>query len=303
VSEEAGTASSVSGEGEVAKSDEMSISFLPKLTDEYAVCATLSQHRTGQDHAVHAFAEGVFNAEVIAASDEKRKRPRAIFVFAGPPGVGKTFLAEQAAETLKLPFKKFEMTAFADELGLNVLIGFPPSFKDAKEGTLTGFVNENPHCVILFDEIEKANIKIIQLFLQILDAGNLHDAFTDSDVSFRDTIIIFTTNAAKQLTKATKGLRRGDFAPDHCHALERIKTPKPTAVLPAGNLLGLATGYPISSATEAHDSGAQLSPSNWNPQQALFNSTAFACRPNRWWQPLCYLTKAEGGRANRARAG
>lgn len=230
------------------KSDEMSISYLPKLTERvrtmrYGLLNTV----LGQDHAVHAFAEGVFNAEVIAASDAKRKRPRAIFVFTGPPGVGKTFLAEQAAETLKLPFKKFEMSAFADELGLNVLIGFPPSFKDAKEGTLTGFVNENPHCILLFDEIEKANIKIIQLFLQILDAGNLHDAFTDSDVAFRDTIIIFTTNAGKQLYEGdhrmnAAGLPRQTIL----NALETDKDPKTDIpFFPPAICSRLATGYPI----------------------------------------------------------
>lgn len=254
--EETGTPS-LSGEGEIAKSDEMSISFLPKLTDRvrsmrYALLNTV----LGQDHAVHAFAEGIFNAEVIAASDEKRKRPRAIFVFAGPPGVGKTFLAEQAAETLKLPFKKFEMTAFADELGLNVLIGFPPSFKDAKEGTLTGFVNENPHCILLFDEIEKANIKIIQLFLQILDAGNLHDAFTDSDVSFRDTIIIFTTNAGKQLYEGDhKANAAGIPRQTIVNALETDKDPKTDQpFFPPAICSRLATGYPIMfSHLMAHD--------------------------------------------------
>lgn len=91
-------------------SDEMSREFLPSLTCRIRhMRAKLLSTVHGQDHVVHAFTEGMFAAEVLAASDEKRKRPRAIFVFAGPPDVGKTFLAEQAAEALEIPFKRFDM--------------------------------------------------------------------------------------------------------------------------------------------------------------------------------------------------
>ncbi len=58
---------------------------------------------------------------------------------------------------------------------------------------------KNPHSLLLFDEVEKAHLNTIQLFLQILDAGHLHDDFLDKDIPFKDTIIIFTTNAGKQL--------------------------------------------------------------------------------------------------------
>ena len=68
----------------------------------------------GQDHAIEAFVEGIFNAEIVAAADVKRRAPRAVFVFAGPPGVGKTFLAESAAAWLERPFKRFDMTTYSD---------------------------------------------------------------------------------------------------------------------------------------------------------------------------------------------
>lgn len=91
---------------ENTSADEMSKEFLPNLTNRIRkMRVQLLSNVFGQDHVVHAFAEGMFAAEVLAASDEKRKRPRAIFVFAGPPGVGKTFLAEQAAEALSIPYK------------------------------------------------------------------------------------------------------------------------------------------------------------------------------------------------------
>lgn len=176
------------------------IAFLPVLTSKIRnMRYELLNDVYGQDHAVHALTEGIFSAEVLAASDGKRKGPRAVFVFAGPPGVGKTFMAERAAAALRLPCKRFDMSSYADHQAHMNLIGFAPSFKDAKPGQLTDFVASNPRCILLIDEIEKANQNTIQLFLQILDGGRLHDDYTDKDVDFRDTIIIFTTNAGKQL--------------------------------------------------------------------------------------------------------
>lgn len=153
----------------------------------------------GQDHAVHAFVEGLYNAQVIAHADMDRKRPMGVFVFAGPPGVGKTYMSELCAAHLKLPFRRFDMTGYSDHQANNELIGFAPSYKSAKPGVLTGFVKQNPNAILLFDEIERAHLTTMQLFYQILDAGRLHDKFEDEDVSFRDTIIILTTNAGRSL--------------------------------------------------------------------------------------------------------
>jgi Cdc6-like AAA superfamily ATPase len=125
----------------------------------------------GQNHAVHTFAQGIFSAEVLAddAKDrvddgKDRKPPRAIFVFAGPPGVGKTFLAKNAAKLLGLPFKQFDMSGYSDHQAHVNLIGYNKSYKSARPGILTNFVKQNPNCLLLFDEIEKAHINTIHLF-------------------------------------------------------------------------------------------------------------------------------------------
>lgn len=153
----------------------------------------------GQDNAINVFTTGYFQASMRAMLDEAGRRPQATFLFAGPPGVGKTFLAEKAAQALGLPFKRFDMSGYADKEANMEFCGFDKVYRSAKAGNVTSFVQANPKCVLLFDEIEKANISVIHLFLQMLDAGRLRDNFTDRDVSFADAIIILTTNAGKQL--------------------------------------------------------------------------------------------------------
>lgn len=153
----------------------------------------------GQDHAVNTFIDGYWNAEMAAMTQETKKKVRGLFVFAGPSGVGKTFLAEEAAKQLELPCKRFDMSGYAYKESICDLTGFSSTYKDAKRGLLTGFVSENPKCVLIFDEIEKAHKDVIMLFLQILDGGALQELYDGSVVSFADTTIIFTTNAGRDL--------------------------------------------------------------------------------------------------------
>ncbi|MBO4836612.1 MAG: AAA family ATPase [Clostridia bacterium] len=240
-----------------ALAEEMTPDFLSGLTDRIRrMRAKLLGTVQGQDHVVHAFAEGIFAAEVLSASDEKRKRPRAIFVFAGPPGVGKTFLAEQAAEALELPFKRFDMSTYADHQSYMGLVGFEKSYQGAKEGLLTGFVKQNPHCILLFDEIEKAHLNTVQLFLQILDAGRLSDRFLSEDIAFKDTIIIFTTNAGKSLYEGdAKQNAAGIPRQTLISALETENDPRTgQPFFPSAIASRLSTGWPLLfNHLEAHD--------------------------------------------------
>lgn len=153
----------------------------------------------GQDRAVNTFVSGYFQAELMARSRAGNRKPQATFLFAGPPGTGKTFLAEKAAEALGRPFQRFDMSEYADKEANIEFCGSDKVYKNGKSGNVTGFVSENPRSVLLFDEIEKAHINVIYLFLQMLDAGRLRDNYTDEEVSFQDTVLIFTTNVGKNL--------------------------------------------------------------------------------------------------------
>ncbi|MEE9255137.1 MAG: AAA family ATPase, partial [Pseudomonadales bacterium] len=205
----------------------------------------------GQDQAMHQFVEGLFNVEVVREADTARRKPAGLFVFAGPPGVGKTFLAELASSYLDRPFKRFDMSGFAHGHEINGLIGSPPVYKGAQPGALTQFVNKNPNAVLLFDEIEKAHRSIINLFLQLLDAGRLQDKYTEEDIAFRDTIVIFTTNVGQTLydNENNAGVHQANAAFHRNTILDALRSERDPRTgephFPTAICSRMATGYPI----------------------------------------------------------
>lgn len=168
------------------------------VTDVKRIRKELKDVIYGQDNAINVFVTGYFQASLRSMIDKEERRPRATFLFAGPPGVGKTFLAEKSAESLGLPFERFDMSEYSNYSAISEFCGTDRAY-GGKEGNVTGFVAKHPKSVLLFDEIEKAHPGVIQLFLQMLDAGRLRDNFTDKEVPFTDTIIILTTNAGRQV--------------------------------------------------------------------------------------------------------
>ncbi len=163
----------------------------------------LMQKVIGQDNIIAEFANGYFEGELSAFTEKNRFSPKAIFLFAGSPGVGKTYLATEAAKALELPVKRFDMSSYADDVSASELTGAGANFKSPKPGALTGFVHDHPSSMLIFDEIEKAHPKVINLFLQVLDAGTLYDNKYEANIAFGETVIIFTTNAGKSLYQDT----------------------------------------------------------------------------------------------------
>ncbi len=164
-----------------------------------AVESELTKRIRGQDAAIERLSEAYFSTELKAQLTPNRRGPRSAYLLVGPPGVGKTFMAQQFAFKLGFPFKRFDMSGYSNKEAIQELVGFAPTWNNSEPGILTEFVSKNPKCVLLFDEIEKAHITVIRIFLQILDDGFCEDKHNKRDLSFKNTIIFFTTNAGKQL--------------------------------------------------------------------------------------------------------
>lgn len=172
---------------------------LGELSRKYRdLSAALLDVVKGQDQAIVKFVQGYNQGELLKQT-EKGNHPKTYFFFFGPPGVGKTLLAETAANALNIPHKIYNMSEYATPQSYENLIGTPTIYNNAKEGNLVKFVRENPECLLIFDEVEKAHLNVIRQFLQILGAGKLHNAYRDDDTSFKDATIIFTSNVGKEL--------------------------------------------------------------------------------------------------------
>lgn len=164
-----------------------------------AVSMELTEKVIGQNDVIDKLEKAYFHTELTVNAGAKKRGPRSAYLFAGPPGVGKTYIAEIMANTLDIPYKRFDMSGYSRTDTVTELMGSSTLYKDSKPGVLTNFVHENPRCVLLFDEVEKACREVVLLFLQILDEGKCFDRHYDKDISFRDAIVILTTNAGKQL--------------------------------------------------------------------------------------------------------
>ena len=131
-------------------------------------------------------------------------RPIGSFVFLGPTGVGKTFLARTLAEFMfgdSDALIQIDMTEYMEKFTASRLIGSPPGYVGYEEGgQLTEAVRRRPYSVVLFDEIEKAHPDVMHLLLQILEEGKMTDSF-GRKIDFRNTIIIMTSNVGAELIK------------------------------------------------------------------------------------------------------
>ncbi len=159
----------------------------------------------GQDHAVRYLLKSLRKARagLTGVASGQTAKPRGVFFFAGPTGVGKTFLAKKLAEFLfdtGEAFLRFDMSEFKEDHSVSKLIGSPPGYVGFEQGgMLTNAVRDRPFSVVLFDEVEKAHPRILDIFLQILDDGRLTDS-RGQTVFFTETVIIFTSNLGTRAT-------------------------------------------------------------------------------------------------------
>ncbi len=165
----------------------------------------LKAHVIGQDTAVDKVARAIRRNRV---GFNKSGRPIGSFLFVGPTGVGKTELAKQLAKELfgsQEAMIRFDMSEYMEKFSVSKLIGSPPGYVGYEEaGQLTEKVRRNPYSLILLDEVEKAHPDVMNMFLQILDDGRLTDS-QGRTVSFKDTIIIMTSNAGSTDAEANVG--------------------------------------------------------------------------------------------------
>ena len=157
----------------------------------------------GQEKAVAAIASAIRRSRIGFASPQ---RPSGSFLFLGPTGVGKTYLAKTLAETLfgsSDALIRVDMSDYMEKHNVSKLVGAPPGYVGFEEGgMLSGMVRRRPYCVVLLDEIEKAHPDVFNLLLQVLEEGELIDSLGHK-VSFRNAVIIMTSNlGSKDLNRS-----------------------------------------------------------------------------------------------------
>jgi len=169
------------------------------------LASDLEKRVIGQDEAIEKVSKAIRRNRVGLV---KKNRPIGSFLFVGPTGVGKTELARQLAFELfgsEDAMIRFDMSEYMEKHSVSKLIGSPPGYVGYEEaGQLTEKVRRNPYSLILLDEIEKAHPDVLHMFLQILDDGRLTDS-QGRTVSFKDTLIIMTSNAGTGGAEANVG--------------------------------------------------------------------------------------------------
>ncbi|MHC3578664.1 ATP-dependent Clp protease ATP-binding subunit [Streptococcus suis] len=169
------------------------------------LASDLKAHVIGQDEAVDKIAKAIRRNRVGLGAPN---RPIGSFLFVGPTGVGKTELSKQLAIELfgsADSMIRFDMSEYMEKHAVAKLVGAPPGYVGYEEaGQLTEKVRRNPYSLILLDEVEKAHPDVMHMFLQVLDDGRLTDG-QGRTVSFKDTIIIMTSNAGTGKVEASVG--------------------------------------------------------------------------------------------------
>ncbi|GGY55272.1 ATP-dependent Clp protease ATP-binding subunit ClpA [Parvularcula lutaonensis] len=179
----------------------------------------------GQDEAIDQLAAAI---KLARAGLREPDKPIGNYLFAGPTGVGKTEVAKQLAKMMGVELLRFDMSEYMERHTVSRLIGAPPGYVgfDQGGGLLTDAVDQNPHAVVLLDEIEKAHPEIFNILLQVMDNGQLTDSH-GKKIDFRNIIVIMTTNAgAADAGRMEIGFGRGRAQSEQETAINKLFTPE-----------------------------------------------------------------------------
>ena len=178
----------------------------------------------GQDAAVGKLATAM---KLSRAGLRDPDKPIGSFLFSGPTGVGKTEVARQLASIMGIEIKRFDMSEYMERHSVSRLIGAPPGYVGFDQGgLLTDAIDQNPHCVLLLDEIEKAHPDLFNILLQVMDNGRLTDHHGKT-VDFRNVVLVMTTNAGAA-DMASQGIGFGDVSKEDAseEAVKRMFSPE-----------------------------------------------------------------------------
>ncbi|WP_242416658.1 ATP-dependent Clp protease ATP-binding subunit ClpA [Sphingomonas panni] len=192
----------------------------------------------GQDDAIKALSSAI---KLSRAGLRDPDKPIGNYLFTGPTGVGKTEVARQLSEIMGIPLQRFDMSEYMERHSVSRLIGAPPGYVGYDQGgLLTDAIDQQPHCVLLLDEIEKAHPDLFNILLQVMDNGKLTDHHGKT-VDFRNVILIMTTNAgASDMAKESIGFGQIDREDVQEEAVRKLFTPefrnRLDAIVPFGYL-------------------------------------------------------------------
>ncbi|MGI9435886.1 MAG: ATP-dependent Clp protease ATP-binding subunit ClpA [Geminicoccaceae bacterium] len=178
----------------------------------------------GQDNAIDALASAI---KLSRAGLRDPQKPIGSYLFSGPTGVGKTEVARQLAKVMGIELVRFDMSEYMERHAVSRLIGAPPGYVGFDQGgLLTDSIDQQPHAVLLLDEIEKAHSDVFNILLQVMDYGKLTDN-NGKTVDFRNIILIMTTNAgASDMNKPAMGFGRDAREGEDAEAINRMFTPE-----------------------------------------------------------------------------
>ncbi|OHC91714.1 MAG: ATP-dependent Clp protease ATP-binding subunit ClpA [Sphingomonadales bacterium RIFCSPHIGHO2_01_FULL_65_20] len=192
----------------------------------------------GQNKAIEVLSSAI---KLSRAGLRDPDKPIGNYLFSGPTGVGKTEVARQLANIMGIPLQRFDMSEYMERHSVSRLIGAPPGYVGYDQGgLLTDAIDQQPHCVLLLDEIEKAHPDLFNILLQVMDNGKLTDHHGKT-VDFRNVVLIMTTNAGAA-DMAREGIGFGDVSREDAsdEAVKKMFTPefrnRLDAIVPFGYL-------------------------------------------------------------------